>query len=73
MSSSLAAAKAAVISLSLILPSGTDKSVLKFPATSSVAPRGSWLMAAMTSSIVKAYSGAKYHPTMYHLWPPDAS
>ena len=52
--------------------SSAARLVLKLPNTSSVAPRGSLMMATTTPSMVEASSGAKYHPAMYHHLSPDA-
>ena len=53
-------------------PSGVVRLVLKFPTTSSGAPRVRWMIDEMKSYIVEASSGDKYHPTINHRRPLDA-
>ena len=59
MSSSPASNSAAAVSVPLLLFSGSDKVVLRSPATSSVVPRGRSLSAETTLSIVEVSSGAR--------------
>ena len=58
---------------SFAFPSSSSRSALKSPNTSYRALQGFWLMANMALSIFKSLSDPKYHPTIYHCNPPDAS
>ena len=58
MYSSPVVVRSSTISLSCVLPSGSERSALKLPSTISNAPQGRWLETAMAHYLDEAYDRA---------------